>query len=690
MAELAIIEPSDIQIVSGTQPEPDRTNLASVHFTSTDKVRFYDGYLENVGGCEAFDFDNNAAISGMARAMYSQRISSNNWLLIGTHSKLYTLVGTELTNMTPSVAAASATTLGTDPLANDYNALGTDPLTMVDGSDTVTVALTGHKYVPGDTVEISGISGTVNGIPDTELNATHIVRTTPDANSFTIDVATEANADASGGGASVVCVSGVIRITDTAHSLDEGERITLSGATGTFGGVSASSLNAEHIIRNAQTNTYDVVIIATPTSSATGGGSAVDRQEEIADGEADAYTGRGFGMGKFGIGKFGVSKTSSKVVNFPRVWSFDRYGANIVMTEGDQGGVYEWDGSAGSAPSAITNAPTDVDYVFTSDNIIVTLGQGGVENRIKWSDQGNKTVWTATAQNQAGEDDIEGAGKFISQININGINLLFCEDQLWTMRYVGRPNIWRTRRVQGGQGIIAPQARCQLNSQAFWMGQNDFYMWNGSAVIPIPGNGSNGLNTTRRYIFKNLNRNQKTKCFAWANDLFNEVWFHFPTGDSAEPNEYVILSLNDFSWTLGTWERISAEYPAKILEFPRMVDEDGVLYRHEKGSNDDDAPLNPFARTGTRRLGNGKNNAAIHGIIPDTIQTGNIDFKVYTKDFPKEEAALFTTKTITPTTKQVDFQVEAKLWEYEISQSALNASMRVGNWQELLALGAPN
>lgn len=694
MADLNVIEPQDIQIVTGTNPIPDNTNLASVQFTQTDKIRFYDGAPETVGGCDVVTFDGDKIVEGVSRAMYSQNVASKEYLMISTHKKLYTLLNGELTNMTPAVAAASATTLGSNPFATDFVTLGTDPFAMVDGSTSVTVARTGHPYQEGDSVTLAGASGTINGVPDTELNAQHIVRTVPDANSFTITVTTAANADASGGGASITCASQIIRVTDATHGMEDCERTILAGAAGTAGGVDTATLNAEWTIRYINASTYDIYAATIATSSASGGGASVTRREEIADGQSTSLAGRGYGMGRYGVGLYGVSKTSSTIVAIPRIWSFDRFGNLVVMTEGDQGGVYEWDGTATTAPVAVTNAPTDVDYVFTSDNILVTLGQGGVGNRLKWSDQGDRTDWTAASANQAGEDDIEGANNFISHINVNNVNLLYCEDQLWTMRYIGRPTIWKVKRVQGGQGIIAPQARCQMNGVAFWMGNDDFYYWNGSAALPIRGNGKNGLNPLKRYIFDTekgvLNREQKYKCFAWANTLFNEVWFHFPTNSEAEPDAYAILNLSDFSWTLGTWSRTAAEYPRKALEFPRLIDGDGILYRHEKGLNDGNSALNPVLRTNLRRAGNAKSTVKLHGVIPDTIQQGDITLKVYTRRAPNASPSLQFTRTITATTEQSDFQIEDRYWEYEISQGALDASMRLGLFQELLSLGAPN
>ena len=70
------------------------------------------------------------------------------------------------------------------------------------GSTTVTFHHTAHGLAVGDTVSITG-STSVGGIPSTTLNKAHTVASVPNANSFTVTVATAATSTAVGGGAYV-------------------------------------------------------------------------------------------------------------------------------------------------------------------------------------------------------------------------------------------------------------------------------------------------------------------------------------------------------------------------------------------------------------------------------------------------------------------------------------------------------
>ena len=97
---------------------------------------------------------------------------------------------------------------------------------------------------------------------------------------------TEATSTGSGGGASVINVSAIVTVTATAHSMSNGDRTALYGCPANFGGIQASEINDEHIIRNVQTNTFDVVLStrSTPTgTSTTGGGSSVMTSQKQID-----------------------------------------------------------------------------------------------------------------------------------------------------------------------------------------------------------------------------------------------------------------------------------------------------------------------------------------------------------------------------------------------------------------------
>lgn len=672
--------PAPIDIIEGVEPSTDATKFKTQHWTASTAIRFVDGKPRKIKGNSAITFDSGNTISGKCRNIFSALVNGKGYTLLGTNSKLYVLIGSTLTNITP---LQTSTTAIANSLDTDYATLGTDPLTTTSGSETVTIADTGAegKYVAGDSYTLSGFSGAQNGIPDTELNAEHIIRSVS-TDTVTISVTTTATSSGSTGGASIVRATGLITVNATSHGQANGDRCKLASAADT-GGVTAAQINIEHIIRNVDTNTFDVMTTGTATSSvSSGGGASTTYQVEISGGAADETFGQGYGLGLYGTGLYGVSKTATGVSSkvYPRIWFYDRFGDLLIGTPTDSAGLYQWDGNTAIAPTLVSNAPTSLTYCFVSNNIAVVLGADGVENRIKSSDINGLTTWTATAENQAFADDIEGAGQFISHLNVNGTNLIFTENQTYTLDYVGKPAIWDIEKLDLDAGIIAPNARKEVNGVGYWMGTDNFYMWRGGKVEVIPSNTTN-QSTILNYVFDDLNFSQKSKCFVEYVVKYNELRFHYPSANSNECDRVACVNLHSFAWWYDTSDRIAAEYPNTIFALHRMVDGNGVLYNHETTNNDNGSALS-FSLTSPLRY-SGKETAMMAGLIPDSILTGNITVTLNTYKYPQSSTAIGTqSMTVSSTTELIPSKENGRYWDYTISGSATGQDFIMGDWQE--------
>jgi hypothetical protein len=355
------------------------------------------------------------------------------------------------------------------------------------------------------------------------------------------------------------------------------------------------------------------------------------------------------------------------------------------MTAGGQTGVYEWDGITTAAPVAVTNAPTAVNYVFVDREIIITLGSGNVGNRVKTSDRGARTVWTGTAQNEVFEDDIEGAGTFITHATVNGINVLFTENQTYTMTYRGKPAIWEIKpKLQ--VGIIAQNARVVANNVCYFMSKDNLYSFDGSNLRPLL------TDKWRKYLFNDLNKTQGSKCILSYREAFNELAIRWASSDSTEIDSYILYNINDGSTAAGTLERTAEEYPFALSSNPRAINSTGTLYLHEYGVNDDGAAMNWHLETSfVNQDVAGKDVVNLYGVVPDSVQTGDISLVCTVYQFPQSDTPITSqTLTISPDTEEANFNetlLRGKYHKYRISGNELNGSWRAGAWQESVALG---
>lgn len=666
-------------VMPGVQPSTDKTALATQHFTASDKIRFRNGFPQKIGGWIAVLFSYSATISGKARSIFSTILSTAINTIIGTNTSLFAMSGSSLTNITPLNTA-------TVPIANslktDYRALSANPITTTSGSTVITITdgLGATQYQNGDVVTLSGLTA-FNGLTIGNLNATFPIHSVG-GGAYTVIVAAAANASSSGGGAGGNVATGFITVSATAHGMSNGYRVAIAGAADT-GGILAATINSQFIIRSVATDFFSIMIAGTATSSVlAGGGAGTTYQSQIAAGAVNQSIAQGYGMGKYGVGLYGTALMSSSTLSYPRIWFFDRFGANIIMTAGNQTGLYSWAGSTATAPALVTNAPTAINYAFVSDNIIVTLGAGGTNNRIFSCDQGAMTNWTGSSTNQVFDYTVYGASQLKSQVAVNSLNLIFSDHQTYTFQYIGLPGVWSVNLLENNVGIIAPMARCAVGGTAYWMDVNNFYMWSGGNVQIIPSN-SQEVSTLQNYVFSNINMGQASKCFAWYNEKFNEVWFHYPSASSNEPDRVARLYIPDMSWTPDTFDRLCAEYPNLTLGYPRLIDSSSVLYGHEQG-NDANGAAMPWSLTSNLRTGaSPKTTSLLSAIVPDSVQTGNVSVLVVTKNYPQSATQTYSQSyTITPTTDLMPIEIGGRFWQYTLSGNTLGQSFIAGQWSE--------
>ena len=104
--------------------------------------------------------------------------------------------------------------------------------------------------------------------------------------------------------------------------------------------------------------------------------------------------------------------------------------------------------------------------------------------------------------------------------------------------------------------------RAAASGTIYWMANNNFFMYRGGNVEVIPSNTSEE-STILRYVFQDINFGQKEKVFAWYNQEFREIWWHYPSAAENEPNRIARLNIDTYVWTVDELTRTAAEYPQR-------------------------------------------------------------------------------------------------------------------------------
>lgn len=353
----------------------------------------------------------------------------------------------------------------------------------------------------------------------------------------------------------------------------------------------------------------------------------------FATGRADATTGGGYGVGTYGTGLYGTPRIDNVNVQDATMATIDLFGQYPVICSPDDGKIYEWqlDISTPTKAAQVTNAPTNcVACAVTAEGHLVAL----LDNRtVKWSHQGTNTNWTAGATSQAGSYLIQSQARLMCAKRVRGGLLIFTENDVHLMQYVGSPFWFRIDRVGDNCGIISRGAVAVSDARAAWMGPAGFYTWDGGGVQPIPCE-------VYEYVFGDINMVQRSKFWAVTNAQENEIEFHYCSAASTEIDRCVVLNYLEGHWTIRpSVARLCGAERGGVFVNPIKATSDGYLYDFETGYSWGGAT--PFLESGPIELGAGDRGMRVRRAIFDEKTVGDVNVSFKTRDWPGDSETTY-------------------------------------------------
>lgn len=129
-----------------------------------------------------------------------------------------------------------------------------------------------------------------------------------------------------------------VTITGWTHGLVVDQKFKLANpSTSTIGGITVAGTYVVLTVESATSITFTAASAATSSAGPTA--ITAEVTEYLAPGQEDGLAGAGFGTGGYGSGGYGGGSSAYDL--FPRTWSFDQWGQNLLGSpRGD--GIYEW------------------------------------------------------------------------------------------------------------------------------------------------------------------------------------------------------------------------------------------------------------------------------------------------------------------------------------------------------------
>jgi len=420
--------------------------------------------------------------------------------------------------------------------------------------------------------------------------------------------------------------------TGSNHNLSTGDivlidNVTLPGGTGYVDSDFENKLFQVTSITSATVFTITQSTAATGTV-ATGGSIDIKPYEQV--GPASQSYGYGWGTDTWGSGGWGEASSANDVSLEPGLWSLSNFGQVLVATIAN-GKTFTW--NAGDTSRLTTRASTTTSGFQTTNNPTATrvtlvspttrhlihlgtettIGDTSTQDDmfIRFSEQEDINDYTVTAINSAGTQRLQDGTKIIGSLKAKETILIWTDNALYTMKFIGAPFTFGFEQVGTNCGLIGKNAAVEIDGVAYWMSNNGFFAFDGT-VKSLPC-------TVEDYVYDQADTTKGQQVYAGLNNQYTEITWYYTSQGSEYNDQYVVFNYGESLakvpggvWYIGTEARTSwidgTVYPNPIATkfndsaagtFPVIVGESGLgqttLFEHEVGTDQ----VNPDGTTTT-------------------------------------------------------------------------------------------
>jgi hypothetical protein len=298
----------------------------------------------------------------------------------------------------------------------------------------------------------------------------------------------------------------------------------------------------------------------------------------------------GYGLADYGEDAYGTARDPADigVIDVSAImgdmWSLDLFGEDLLVLPTQSGTLCRWSPNDPTTPAApVPGAPqASAAVVVTDERHVVLLGANGNARQVAWSDQENPDVWIAAVDNLAGDKMLETEGRPLNAMRVASGVLIWTDNDVHLMRYVGPPYAYGINKIGSNCGPISRRAMSQAGGLTTWMSTQAFWQYDGT-LSPLASDVGD-------WMFSLLNRDYVGRVFAAPNPAFTEHWWYWPSEDSSECNRYVAFNYGDANkpWMIGQQARTAADVRGAMVR-PILCDGAGHVLIHEYGWTDNGA-----------------------------------------------------------------------------------------------------
>jgi len=587
-------------------------------YIDCDNIRFRYGLPEKIGG---WTKTTESTLIGVVRdAHHWVALDGTRLAALGTNKKLYIYANSLLYDITP---------------LRQTNSSVSNIFTTANGTNVVTVNITGHNANEGDIVNFSGttgLSGTSFSASDFDNNFE--IQSITSANAFTIQMAANETTGSVTTGTATAKFDLSIGPASSTFGYGWGTSTWNTGTWGTARTSSSVTLDG----RDWSLDNFGEILIATVLDGSTFQWSPT----------TDGLTGR-----------------ASAVTNAPTTSRF-----------------------------SLVSTPDRHLILFGTEK---TVGSGTTQDPLllRFSSQEDINTYQPAATNTAGSLRVQDGSTIVGADKARGQILVWTDTSLHGLQFIGPPFTFGLNQLGRNCGLLGQHAGVVVRDVAYWMGQNAFFVFDGT-VKKLPCTVDDfvfeNIDLTQTdQIFAGVNTEFAEIIWFYVTNPDNAI--------NPQINKCVVYNYLEQTWAVGTLNRTSwvdrgvfdnplatefltdstANATPTVLGLSNGVSK---YYEHESGFDADGSAMQSFVQSGDFNIDEGGEQVMrIARFIPDfRDQSGNLTVTWSFKNYPYGDVISQTASTVATTDTKKDIRGRGRQANFKIESNVANGNFKMGTF----------
>ena len=249
----------------------------------------------------------------------------------------------------------------------------------------------------------------------------------------------------------------------------------------------------------------------------------------------------------------GTASTAYSVATQDR-WEFVQFGDTVIATQVTDNVQGTQVGSSTFSDLITSTLKPKAKHVGVVRDFVVLgnlVESANHPQRVRWSALDDATDFSANASTQSDFQDLVGNGGDIQRIVGGEYGIIFQEQSIWRMNYIGSPLFFEFDEFEQNRGCLEPGSVIKYGAFIFYLSDDGFYVLDGSSGQSKPI-GKNKVDST---FFSDLDASYLYRMCTAIDPANNLVVWAYPgqANSNGTPNKMLI-----YNWSVDRWALIEA------------------------------------------------------------------------------------------------------------------------------------